>query len=154
MTGIQLVTCGKKITVYTDGSCRISGRNGRGRGGWAYSISVEGRELRHREAVCPDAASWEMEIMAVIKALELLIPCSPESILVCTDYADIPRFMDGRLILSEIDCRARLFDELLWTSRFLSCPVLWRWVKGHSGKRFNELCDMRLRNMLGIKRRR
>ena len=154
LSRIRHAVHGRKLTIYTDGSCRPIRRDGSGPGAWAYSVSSCGKEICNREGQETETTSWAMEIIACIRALEALAHCTPESILICTDFADIPRIMNGQQQITGSADRIDLFEKLIEAAGSLSCPVSWKWVKGHSGKRFNELVDNRLRGIMGLSRKR
>lgn len=134
---------GLKLTIYTDGACLDSGM-----GGWAYIIMSCGRELICGARMEGQTSNVEMEIKAVIMALRRIAGSRPEYILVCTDYLDLVRCMAGRSRMKPSDSRFFLFRELREAARSFRCPVYWKWVKGHSGNKFNCLCDQRLRRIL------
>ena len=119
-----------------------------GMGGWAYIIMSCGRELICGARMEGQTSNVEMEIKAVIMALRRIAGSRPEYILVCTDYLDLVRCMAGRSRMKPSDSRFFLFRELCEAARSFRCPVYWKWVKGHSGNKFNCLCDQRLRRIL------
>lgn len=130
--------------IYTDGAC--SGNPGRG--GWAWAVSPEGR---------PSGAGGEahttnqrMEIRAVLEALRA--------------FPDVPA--GGITIVSDSTYVVNCFRDGWWTrwerngwknskkepvaNRDLWEPLValvkerrpeFRWVKGHSGDRMNDLVD-------------
>ncbi len=145
---LKRLTDGEKVTVYTDGSCvNASASSGRGDGGWTFSITIAGDEIFSKTGLCTHVTSWEMEILAVIRALEKLEDCVPESILVVSDYKEIADIMRGRRALdySSFSPKAVMYRRLNDVVKRLNCPVRWRWVKGHNGNKGNERCDMRLK---------
>ena len=111
-------------------------------------ITSCGRELICGARMESQTSNVEMEIKAVIMALRRIAGSRPEYILVCTDYLDLVRCMAGRSRIKPSDSRFFLFRELREAARSFRCPVYWKWVKGHSGNKFNSLCDQRLRRIL------
>ena len=133
------------ITVYTDGAC--SGNPGPG--GWAWAVAPDG---------IPSAAGGErqttnqrMEIQAVVEALRALVVASPDRpIVVVSDSTYVVNcFRDRWWVRWEANgwrnaqrkpvANADLWQPLVGLVKTHS--VTFRWVKGHSGDRLNDLVD-------------
>ena len=145
--GLCRLAEGQKLTIYTDGGMSSNTAH-KGRGGWSFSISINGVEVAKRTGTEDHTTSSEMEIIAVIRALEYLKGSHPESIRICTDFMSIPDVMNGRC---SVKAGTETYGPLCRLIRLASqfrCPFEWKWVKGHSGNRFNTLCDMRVRAKL------
>jgi len=133
------------FVLYTDGACL----GNPGPGGWAYAFVVNGKEETSRVGGAPETTNNRMELMAVINGLSGLEKgCS---LTVCSDsqYV-INAFAKGWVEKWRASGWTRSGDELanrdLWQTLYLlarSYTIEWKWVKGHAGDRFNELCDQR-----------
>jgi len=127
----------KKIEIFTDGSCL----GNPGNGGWCVILRYKNHEkiLSGGEK---ETTNNRMELMAVIKALEILKePCEIEL------YSDSTYVLKG---LNEwLDNWIKKdFKKVknvdLW-KRYIEVSKLHKihvnWVKGHSGHKENEICD-------------
>jgi len=132
----------RTVIIYTDGAC--SGNPGPG--GWGSVLMYKGhrRELSGGET---DTTNNRMEMMAVIKALEMLKrPCN---ITLHTDSTYVMKGMTewlegwkkrnwrtaGRKPVKNVDLWQRLETAID------AHQVKWVWVKGHSGVPENERAD-------------
>ena len=137
----------KNIAIYTDGAC--SGNPGRG--GWAF-IFVEGNSILYKKSgFDKETTNNRMEMMAVIEALKEIEKRGwrDESLTVYTDSSYVKNGITQWIKKWKCNgwrssSNAPVKNQDLWllldslsTSLFLS----WKWVKGHSGNKFNELCD-------------
>ncbi len=131
-----------EVKIYTDGACL----GNPGPGGWGALLITEG----HEKQLCGyenNTTNNRMELMAAIKGLEALKhSCDVE---LCTDSQYVRLGMttwiegwqkkgwkksDNKPVKN-----ADLWKELLRVST--KHRVRWKWVKGHSGIRENELVD-------------
>ena len=157
------------ITVYSDGGC--SGNPGPG--GWGYVI-VEGECDHSGSAVDPscehqgsggerNTTNNRMELTAVIKALGS-IESSPQwknlHVQVYTDSQYVQKGItqwitgwkrNGWLTASKDQVKYKdlwmQLDELV--SRL---SVEWKWVKGHAGIHYNEVCDQLTQHEIALHR--
>ena len=132
----------KTIDIYTDGACR----GNPGPGGWG-ALLVAGRHEKRMHGGEPETTNNRMELMAAIRALEVLE--RPSAITVVTDSAyvknGVTTWIHGwkrngwktadRKPVKNAELWQRL-DEL----RTLH-DVEWHWVKGHAGHPENERAD-------------
>ena len=135
---------GKTITCYTDGSCD----NKTGIGGFGVVLRAGQHKRDYYEGQYVETTSARMELMAVIKAIEL-----------CTKGWHIVIHTDNQYVQKSI--------EIGWLDNWIrkgilddkANPDLWRkfkevydekggkryikvkWVRGHNGNKFNELAD-------------
>ena len=137
------------VTIYTDGAAR---GNPDGPGGYgAVIVYVDGKGTTHKKEL---AAGYDkttnnrMELMAVIVALEALNrPCE------VTLFADskyvVNAFCEGWVYKWQINGwrtagKDPVKNRLLW-ERLLQAMkphnITWKWVKGHAGVEYNEICD-------------
>ena len=132
----------RTVIIYTDGAC--SGNPGPGGRGSVLMYKGHRRELSGGET---DTTNNRMEMMAVIKALEMLKrPCN---ITLHTDSTYVMKGMTewlegwkkrnwrtaGKKPVKNVDLWQRLEKALD------SHEVNWFWVKGHSGVPENERAD-------------
>lgn len=147
MNNLQTPSAKEKIIVYTDGGC--SGNPGPG--GWACVIIAEGqaRQLSGGEKL---TTNNKMELMAAISALSAI--------------KNTPRFegcpvevnIDSQYVKNGITQwifswkkkgwktadKKPVKNQELWMmldQLNSSMSVEWKWVKGHAGVEYNEVCD-------------
>jgi ribonuclease HI len=138
-------TAGERIVVFTDGACA----GNPGPGGWAWAVAPDGE---------PNGSGGEarttnqrMELRAALEALTALgvgseagpIEIVSDSTYVVNCFRD--RWYEGwrrngwRNSKKQPVANADLWEPLV--SLVLSGDVTFRWVKGHSGDRMNDLVD-------------
>ena len=132
-----------QVTIYTDGAC--SGNPGPG--GWGAILSSGGRsrEISGGEA---HTTNNRMELMAVIKSLELLTrPCDVEL------YSDsayvVNAFTQGWIEKWQRtgwtnSAKKEVANKDLWIALIELCKihkVTFKKVKGHANNEFNNRCD-------------
>jgi ribonuclease HI len=144
--------------VYCDGSCLNNGKS-TAVGGWNFLV-VEGEDLDSQEIVYsesgyslpnsePPPTNIRMEMMAVIKALAHFQ--DPEHIIVHTDSAYVVNglnqkwyinwFKTGKNSFGKTPANLDLWVQLVDLVNFHKSVRLVH-VKGHTGHRFQELCDI------------
>ena len=138
----------KQVIIYTDGACHQMDKTGNGIGGWAYSITVDGKEIAYGVRIENIVTNGDMEIKAAAMGLKRLFKCKPGNIIVISDYQDVNKYGNGVFKPRFDDPRKRAFEILDEAIEMTKCPVSWMWVKGHKGNRFNTLCDKRIRIVL------
>lgn len=132
---------GDLVTVYTDGGCRPNP----GVGGWAAVMIYKGKvkELVGGE---DKTTNNRMEMLASISALETLKrPCR---VVVNTDSEYLKKgitswikkwkrngWKRGKTMVKNVDLWKRL------DAAIQKHDVRWEWVRGHSGDKYNEICD-------------
>lgn len=138
----------RKIDVYTDGAC--SGNPGRG--GWAFVIVEKDKSIYEKSGAEAETTNNRMEMQAVIEALEEV---HSQKLL----DMDITIYTDSSYVKNGItewikkwkkngwrsSSNSLVKNQDLWLlldSLVSSCSSLsWKWVKGHAGNKFNEMCD-------------
>ena len=138
---------GDGIVVYTDGSC--SGNPGRG--GWGAVILADGSEKRMSGGE-KLTTNNRMELMGAIEALEAILDERNLRDRHITMYCDSQYVKNGiqtwikgwkkngwRTSSKEPVKNQDLWVELDETVQKLS--IEWKWVKGHAGNKYNEICD-------------
>ncbi len=129
------------IKIYTDGGCRPTNP-----GPGAFSVVAvlgDGSVTSYAEAYTKTTNN-RMELMAVIRAIQMYAPQHPVVIYTDSTYVSIP-VSSGRLLR-----RTRLELEQkpncdLWLELqsllFLYTNVKVLWVRGHNGNEYNEFAD-------------
>lgn len=130
------------IQIYTDGCCLKNP----GLGGLAAIILVNGKKTK----VIVDSYGYttnnRMEILASIQAIEYSFKAYPESRI--TLYSDsqylvksFNYWMDGWITNNLKKENIDLFQRLYILKYKYPNKIIFSWVKGHDGNRFNEMCD-------------
>jgi ribonuclease HI len=139
------------LRIYTDGGCT----GNPGPGGWAYVMikkTFQGWEIVAKNmGAQADTTNNRMEITAVIKALRAL-----------KTMINVPRkatiFTDSQYVQKGITEWIRTWKRNSWKtsdktpvknkdlweeldSLASGFSLRWEWVKGHSGNKYNEMCD-------------
>jgi ribonuclease HI len=130
------------VIIYTDGACR----GNPGPGGWGAILNYKGK-IKEIYGAEKHTTNNRMELMAAIKALELLTrPCSvqlnSDSTYVLKGITDwMPNWKKrgwktaAKSPVKNEDLWRRL-DEVMTKHK-----VEWKWVKGHSGDTDNDRAD-------------
>lgn len=144
----------RKIDLYTDGAC--SGNPGRG--GWGFVIVEKDEAIYEKSGGETETTNNRMEMQAVIEALKEVHARGLLN-LELTVYTDSSYVKNG--ITEWIkkwkkngwksSSNSPVKNQDLWLlldSLVSSCSCLsWKWVKGHAGNKFNEVCDSLASNM-------
>jgi ribonuclease HI len=133
----------KSVEIFTDGSCK----GNPGPGGWGAIVryGTHEKEISGGE---PKSTNNRMEMMAAIKALNMLIePCSvtlfSDSKYLCDGMT---RWIDGwkkngwKNASRQPVRNADLWHDLIEAA--LRHKVDWQWVRGHAGHPENERADI------------
>jgi len=137
------------VEIFTDGAC--SGNPGLGGYG---AILKYGREIKEISGYERETTNNRMEMLAVIKALELLKrPCK---IKVFTDsnyvVKGMTEWVTGWIERNWLNSQKKpvsnkdLWERLLKLSRLHQ--IEWKWIRGHHGHPENERCDQLARNAI------
>ncbi len=130
------------VIIYTDGACR----GNPGPGGWGGILNYKGieKELYGAEK---HTTNNRMELMAVIKALEILnqtclVDLYSDSSYVLKGITDwMPNWKKRGWKTAS---KTAVKNEDLWRrldALIVNHQIEWRWVKGHSGNIGNERAD-------------
>ena len=131
-----------KTEIYTDGACR----GNPGPGGWG-AIMRYGETEKQLNGSAQDTTNNRMELLAAIEALAALTRPSEVQLTTDSEYLrkGITQWVakwklngwktSNKQAVKNKDLWERL-DELA-----LVHSIEWRWVKGHSGHRENEIAD-------------
>jgi ribonuclease HI len=132
------------VVVYTDGACR----GNPGPGGWAWAVP----EGHYASGAEPHTTNQRMEITAALEALRALAPESPPALEVVSDSTYVvkcftDRWWQGWLRRDWKNAQNKpvanrdLWEPLIELALSTAVPVSFRWVKGHSGDRWNDRVD-------------
>ena len=131
-----------EITIYTDGACM----GNPGPGGWGAVLIWKGQE-KNIFGSNPNTTNNQMELQAVISALNILKkPCDitlyTDSIYVksgITEWIDTWQKNNWRTKSKKAVKNIELWKMLLDASKRHN--IDWRWVKGHSNNKYNDIAD-------------
>ncbi len=134
-----------KVTIYTDGGCSPNP----GAGGWgAVLLSAKHNVEKHIYGSEAESTNNRMELTAAIKSLETLKrPCKVEF---HTDSQYLQKaFTQGwiekwqknnwRTAHKKAVLNQDLWEKLIEMTKIHD--IEWKWVKGHSNNKYNEICD-------------
>jgi len=131
-----------KIVIYTDGAC--SGNPGKG--GWGAILMFKEHEKKISGGL-KETTNNQMEIRAVIEALKTIK--KPNEIIINTDSKyvmdGITKWINGwkkngwRTADRKPVKNSELWQEL--DEEVGKHRIEWRWVKGHSGNKYNDIAD-------------
>ena len=122
---------GASLIVFTDGGCEKQGKRG------AYGIVILNRNTKRIDSFSGayrKTTNSRMEVIAAIKALKLIDTKDP--IVLYSDSEYLVNTMKG------LYARKKNMD--LWRDMDIVMKdknVLFVWVKGHAGYKYNEVCD-------------
>ncbi len=137
----------KNITIYTDGAC--SGNPGPG--GWGAVILIDGTEIPLSGGE-KATTNNRMELMAVIEGLNYIsrrLDSSESSITIVTDSQYVKNGITDWIINWKKNgwktaAKKPVKNQDLWIlldELVAKFSIEWKWVKGHSGNKYNEMCD-------------
>lgn len=124
-----------KQIIYTDGSCMPNP----GPGGWAFVALLDENDENpsewHVSGGHHMTTNNRMELAAVIEALEFF-----------PDKKDYLIYSDSQYVIKCAEGKwARKKNTDLWKKYekiSKGSSIEWRWVKGHSGDKYNEIVDL------------
>ena len=131
------------ISIFTDGACR----GNPGPGGWGVLILLEGEEITLYGGE-NSTTNNQMEMMAAIKALEYFREKKSIELVTDSNYLKdgIEKWIHGwKKNGWKTSAKKPVKNQELWIkidalNHFHE--VQWKWVKGHSGHRENEIADL------------
>ncbi len=134
------------ITIYTDGGCT----GNPGPGGWGAVVLTNGDEIK-LSGGSVQTTNNQMELTAVIKALEYIGKehSFKEELSIYTDSQYVKNGITSWIINWERNgwktaAKKPVKNKEFWIElRTLTklAKIKWFWVKGHSGDKYNEMCD-------------
>ena len=120
------------VIIYTDGAYSSS----RDQGGWAFVATEKDAKLAFGFMGIENTTNNRMEIQAVIEACKWAINMSITEITIVTDSMYVIGAMSKNWSKKK---NSDLWAELDLLVEKLN--ITWTHVKGHSGDKYNELCD-------------
>jgi ribonuclease HI len=120
------------IKVYVDGAYSSL----RNQGGWAFIVLRDDVKIYSSSFPVKETTNNRMEIQA---ALEACLWCK------LNGYTDITIFSDSMYVIGAVtkgnkrNKNVELLSDL--DNAINGLNITWTYVKGHSGDRYNELCD-------------
>ena len=139
------------VKIYTDGGCQ----GNPGPGGWAYVIvlkTYQGEKiLAKNRGSLKETTNNRMELIAVIEALKEFrsINDVPDNVTVYTDSQYVQKGISEWIITWKrnnwrTSDKTAVKNKDLWTeldSLTTDLSIKWEWIRGHSGDKYNEMCD-------------
>ena len=131
------------IKIYTDGSCL----NNPGNVGWAAIITFN-NEVKKISGSVKDTTNNKMELMAPIKALQIIKEKQPIEIYTDSQYVKlgitdwIHKWIKNNWLTSK---KEPVKNKELWIQLYelnKSHKIKWIWVKAHAGNILNEEVDL------------
>jgi ribonuclease HI len=123
----------ERFTVYTDGACH---NNPGGPGAWAFIVLLKGEKIHESTGFDKSTTNNRMEIQAIIEGLKYLPDFSGVTVISDSQYAVNTAKRRRRSRHCANQDQWQLVDELK-AKRFCD----FKWVRGHSGEKWNEACD-------------
>lgn len=132
-----------KIEVYSDGSAQIADKPG----GWGSVIIIDGSFHKELSGYLETATNNDAELISTIKGLDYVmehVASNPSSfpldldVTLISDSEIILNWANGKYRFKQLD-KMPLYDHLRRLVKKLNVKT--RWVRGHSGDRWNERCD-------------
>ena len=120
------------LEIYTDGAYSSL----RNKGGWAFVVLSNGEKIHHDFSFEFNTTNNRMEIQAALEACYWL---RDNKLAEATIYADslyVINTMTQNWKRKKNNDLWDLFDEVI-----KDLQIHWSHVKGHSGNKYNELCD-------------
>lgn len=121
-----------EVCIYTDGAYSPS----RDVGGVAFVVLIDNVKIYSTFYSIPNTTNNRMEIEAVIAACEWCIEQQYNKITIYTDSMYIIGTMTKNWKRNVNSDLWNILDILA-----LKLSITWKHVKGHSGNKYNELCD-------------
>lgn len=144
-----------KIVVYADGACLNNGSK-KAKGGWAFVIRFDnGKKEIHSAGYSEMTTNNRMELTSVIKAMEGIKQKWSDpgiSIIIFSDSQYVIKGASDWMLKWEKygwkrnkkEKVSTLLNLDLWKKMFELVNEIhpsFRWIKGHAGDKYNELCD-------------
>ncbi len=131
------------VTIYTDGGCRPNP----GPGGWGAVILRPGTDPVELSGAEAEATNNRMELRAAIEALRALDGPHQVELVTDSEYLrkGVTEWLEGwRAKGWRTAGKKSVANRDLWqalTGEIARHEISWRWVRGHTGDRWNERAD-------------
>lgn len=121
------------MKIYTDGACSPNP----GLGGWATIFTKDNQVLYKKFGYEENTTNNRMELISVLKALELAKELS---------LVEVEIFSDSQYVINSINLNWKRNKNLdLWDKLDKLIPIFhniqFNWIKGHDTNIFNGMCD-------------
>jgi ribonuclease HI len=157
--GEKILNQNGELKIYTDGGC--SGNPGPG--GWAYVIISQEEEIIAKEMGSQkETTNNRMELTAVIEALRAIKKqeAPTPNVTVYTDSQYVQKgisewIQNWKRNSWRTSGKTPVKNKELWIeldSLAGEFHITWKWVKGHDGNKFNELCDRMTQESINLLR--
>jgi ribonuclease HI len=135
------------LRIYTDGGCW----NNTGEGAWAFVVTEHGQEIYSNSSRVANTTNNKMELQAMIEAIAWLDrPVNSVVVVSDSQYCinGITQWVHGWIekhwiTYDKKPVKNREQWELLYflAHKWIHTNIEFKWVKGHSGQKFNEMAD-------------
>lgn len=132
------------LSIYSDGSS--DGKTG-GIGGYGYVIVLDGKEIARGSGQSTNATNNTEEIRGAIAGLDWYLNAKASGTPDLSSVTEVELVSDSQLCLKyatgEYRCKKPHLTPLYIKLRKLygEAQAKTRWVRGHSGDQYNEICD-------------
>ncbi len=129
-------------TIYTDGAYSRKHNEG----AFAYvMLDKDGNEVKRFSKKIANETNNRAELKAIIAGIYHL-PAGAKRIKVISDSQYALHTLFGTWARNANNDLFDKFDEIMKHKKF---EVEWAWIRGHSGNKYNELCDKLCNDVLG-----
>jgi len=129
-------------TIYTDGAYSRKHNEG----AFAYvMLDKDGNEVKRFSKKITNETNNRAELKAIIAGIYHL-PADAKHIKVISDSRYALHTLFGTWARNANNDLFDKFDEIM---KHKKCEVEWAWIRGHSGNKYNELCDQLCNDVLG-----
>jgi len=122
----------KNYAIYCDGAYHPNIK----KGGWSYVTLLEGDIIDQKSGFMFVTTSNRMEIFPAIQAIKNLEYEKGDTIMVFSDSQYLVKTMSKGWKRKKNNDLWEFLDEVCCGK-----DIQWVWVKGHSGNKYNEICD-------------
>lgn len=141
-----------KLKIYADGGCR-GNQNENNLGAYAFVILNNDKILYKEAEAYKDTTNNRMELLGVIKAIKHVNELYPDSSFVLEISSDSSYvcdafnkgWLDNWVRNNWLNAKKQpVKNKELWTELLLCSKqhsLNFKWVKGHAGNEYNEMCD-------------
>jgi ribonuclease HI len=137
-----------RVTIYSDGACEPNP----GPGGWA-ALLLFGRYEKELYGAEPHTTNNRMELTAAVKALGALTQTARVDFYTDSEYLrrGITEWLPGWRSRGWKRKSGKLANIDLWQALEAALEghdIIWHWVRGHAGDRFNQRVDQLARKAM------